>query len=1541
MLAGTALAPAAAQVLDLGGAPVARGNFTGYTTVTNGELQFTPPAGGTVYSGGLDDSAGQLSLVKLGSGSLTLTGSGLNTYSGNTTLSLGKLVAGAANVASAQSLLNTGTSGVFDLAGYDQTINGLAGTGASSGVRNTGSLATLTIASDVDHIFGGNIGGNTGAGDAIRVIKTGSGIQTFNRISTYTGGTKLAAGGLAFGNGASFGTGTIDVTGAASLSTTGNGQTLANNVDLGAELTISGSRFAIAGIVSGTGGIDLSGGQLILANGANSFSGGLTLNGSEINFGSGSALGTGNITATTNVSQIVSTGTGVVVSNNFALSFGGTNTGLNITSPVAGDTLTFDGVFSGTGRIFLQGGDGTVIFNSANTLVGRFDVQNGYLGVGNSGALGGGAALINSSGPSGITAFAADLTLANNIRTRSVFKFDTNGYDLTQTGTIADFQSVAGSLVKAGTGTLTLVGAKTYTGTTTVEAGTLRLLGSLTSNVSVAAGATLSGTGTIGAGNTTFVQAGIIAPGVASGSVGTLTTGNLVLTSSSVLNFDLATPTSLTPPGSEAANDLIVVTSNLALDGTININALLGFGVGTYRVINYGNLSADNILLAGTGPNIYTYTIATTTGLNGGAGGVDLLVAFLPPPPPPVGALNWDGGGPYANGIVNGGNGTWSSAATNWTDASGTPVVAWGSTVGVFGGLVGGVVTVVGAQAFTELDFVANNYTLTGGALASVGGILNVSSGLAATIDSTITGTGLIKSGAGTLVLNAANSYVGGTSLTAGTIVAGNNLSLGAGAISMAGDTKLAAGISGLALANAITTSGVGTIDTGAGLLTLNGIVSGAGSISKTGAGNLALNGANSFNGLTVSAGQVTIGTSTAAGAGSIVLAGGSTLAAGVSGLVTTNAIGTTGVGTIDAGAGVLTLNGIVSGVGSIAKVGAGNLTLNGNNSFNGLNIVAGKATLGASTAGGVGIVTLNAGTTLAAGGNMTLANAIVAAGAGTIDTAANTLILAGVISGSGGITKQGSGGLVINAINAITGPTTVAGGLLSVNGSLANSATTVQNGASLAGSGRVGALSVQAGGSVAPGNAGVGTLTVNGSVNLAAGSVYKVEVNGLAADRITASGTSTIAGNLVVTNINAPGTTFNATYTLLSSSARTGTFSSASLGDYGVAFLPTLVYTSTSVLLQLAPNSLVAIGGNLTGNPLAVATGFDTAVRNGYNPQPFFALYTQGANLSNALGQLSGELHSAERRTLLEDTRAIREAAFDRLNAGFSALSGGQAVTRTDGDKATTFWLRAAGSWGTAKADAVGSRYQTEQRGVLTGIDFEQNGAKAGAMFHYTHTDLDFTALGNSKVETTGGTVYAGYRQPGQGFALGLGGTIASSTSKGSRTITVPGLQQTLVSEIGGTTYQVFGEAAYDLIPGDAVRAEPFARLAHIQVHSDPFAETGGIAALVGSAQSNELTVFDLGARGAVQTGIVQLSASAAWHRSSGDLAGLTYSSITGLNSQAGIRSVAIDRDAVAVEAQASFTLTPAIRLGAGYSGVIGSRNSDHGARATLTVGF
>ncbi|WP_157757200.1 hypothetical protein [Pannonibacter phragmitetus] len=103
-------------------------------------------------------------------------------------------------------------------------------------------------------------------------------------------------------------------------------------------------------------------------------------------------------------------------------------------------------------------------------------------------------------------------------------------------------------------------------------------------------------------------------------SPGTLTVGSLVLNDSSLLNFEVDTPGVV----GSGVNDLVSVTNGLTLDGILNIITGSNFGTGTYRLFDYGTLTADNGLVFGDVPAGYelTFSLATPGEVN--------LVAITP-----------------------------------------------------------------------------------------------------------------------------------------------------------------------------------------------------------------------------------------------------------------------------------------------------------------------------------------------------------------------------------------------------------------------------------------------------------------------------------------------------------------------------------------------------------------------------------------------------------------------------------------------------------------------------------------------------------------------------------------------------------------------------------------------------------------------------------------------------------------------------------------------------------------------------------------------
>ncbi len=280
----------------------------------------------------------------------------------------------------------------------------------------------------------------------------------------------------------------------------------------------------------------------------------------------------------------------------------------------------------------------------------------------------------------------------------------------------------------------------------------------------------------------------------------------------------------------------------------------------------------------------------------------------------------------------------------------------------------------------------------------------------------------------------------------------------------------------------------------------------------------------------------------------------------------------------------------------------------------------------------------------------------------------------AGVISELGGprpLEKIGAGTLVLTANNTYSGATTVNAGTLFVNGSIANSAVTVNSGATLAGIGTVGATTINSGGIFAPGTS-PGTMTVQGNLAFQSGALYLVQVNPSTASstNVTAGGSATLAGT--VNAAFAAGSYMSRTYTILSAAGGLNgtTFNTLTTSNLPAGFTASLSYTATNAILNLtaalgqpgAPGGPNALGaGGLSFNQFNVANSLNNFFNNGGTlPASFVGIFgLTGANLASGLSQLSGEAATGAQKVGFQLTDQFLTLMLDPFVDGRSGVGG------------------------------------------------------------------------------------------------------------------------------------------------------------------------------------------------------------------------------------------------------------------------------------------
>ncbi|WP_260396857.1 autotransporter outer membrane beta-barrel domain-containing protein [Variovorax sp. KBW07] len=306
----------------------------------------------------------------------------------------------------------------------------------------------------------------------------------------------------------------------------------------------------------------------------------------------------------------------------------------------------------------------------------------------------------------------------------------------------------------------------------------------------------------------------------------------------------------------------------------------------------------------------------------------------------------------------------------------------------------------------------------------------------------------LIKSGAGSLTLTGDNSYSGGTQLQGGTLGVGSSTALGTGTLAMSDSTTLQAAADGLSLANAVTLSGIGNIDTQAFGLTLSGAMTDgakAGGLAKLGTGTLTLSGANTYSGPTgVINGILRAGSATGFSPRSAFFVdaqGQLDLANFDQSIGSLSGSGNVSLGTAALNTGAdnstTTFSGQIAGSGGLAKTGSGTFMLAGANVYGGATTVAaGTLQAGAAnTFSAASAMTVNTGATLNLAGysqrvaGMNLSGTVVVAGSapGTV------LTVAGPWVGNGGLLKLGAVSPAVSDHVLLSGSAAIATGITMV----------------------------------------------------------------------------------------------------------------------------------------------------------------------------------------------------------------------------------------------------------------------------------------------------------------------------------------------------------------------------------------------------------------------------------------------------------------------------------------------------------------------------
>ncbi|WP_414832083.1 autotransporter domain-containing protein [Afifella sp. YEN Y35] len=655
------------------------------------------------------------------------------------------------------------------------------------------------------------------------------------------------------------------------------------------------------------------------------------------------------------------------------------------------------------------------------------------------------------------------------------------------------------------------------------------------------------------------------------------------------------------------------------------------------------------------------------------------------------------------------------------------------------------------------------------------------------------------------------------------------------------------------------------------------------------------------------------------------------------------------------------------SGAITVGDAGTGALKVSGGGRVTAANLVV------AQQSGSVGTLTIGSEDTPVSAGRIEAETITFGDGTGTLllNHSDPDYRLDPVLSGNGAV-KVFSGTTILTGRSSdFTGTTDIRNARLLVGeeaGSGASLAGTLQVGDNglLGGTGRVGTTRVDAGGTLSPGADGIGTLSVDGDLTLASGSSYAAELaTDGSSDRVDVAGKAVIAGgSLALSGARGPGH-----YTLLTArEGVTGRFDTL-LATSRLFLDLALDYESGALSLAVTRNDVAFQDAVTRADQRAIAAAAES-LGAGNALYDALLLSPDTAAAEAAYSDLSGQVHGAARRAVVEQGRFLREAVGARLRTAlrdeapshFSPLAytgedlleapasaalsyaAGRNTGREPRGARRNIWAKAYGSWGTFSAETGRSGYSVKEGGLIAGLDNMVGSAwRLGSAVVIGRTSLNGRDGADTVVDSYGAALYGG-RNIGA-FGLTGGAAYTFNHIETTRDVVIGEFAERERADYWNRTGQVFGEVSYETSLA-ALAIEPFAGLAFLHVDGDEISETGDVAGLAGDLESQNLLFSTLGLRASsfftLPGGrLAVVAGHAGWRHAEGDLAPAAKLRFVAGGPGFATQAAPVAADAALLGASLSVAVAEMAMLSFSYDGEFAAEGHRHDFNGSFSMRF